>query len=162
MSEQEQQEQPGQQQSKPPEPEIDLTPYERFLVHDKWQNRIKVQETQLIKVFYQAARYMEELHRKQLQQVNERVEDSVAYSVLNKPYLARTVHHQLAAIIKRYLPKIEKENPALAAELQPAIAEANLIEKLAAKLAEDVSNSRERGNVRFVDNLTPRKVAGTT
>src|SRR4051812_27515212 len=116
--------QPSLIQPEPPEPPEDLTPYQKFVKHDKYQNRITVTGTQLIQEFIQAAKYMEEIHRKQLQDVDSRLTS-------NMGRISRTLHHQVAAIISRYLPNIRLADEQLAGKLQAAVTEAEKIEKLA-------------------------------
>jgi hypothetical protein len=134
---------------RPAEPE-DLTPYQKFVKHDRYQNRITVSGTLLIETFIKAAKYMEEIHRKQLQDVDTRLTN-------NAGRISRTLHHQLAAIICRYMPNIKLADEKLAGELQVAVNEAEKIELLAQQMMDEINQARTRGNVRFVDSVMPAK-----
>jgi 3-methyladenine DNA glycosylase AlkD len=158
---------PAQPQPEQTEPAEDLTPYRRFIQHDTWQNRMKISGTELIAKFWQVVPYMEDIHRKQFEQVNERLLETGSSSKLTKPYIARTVHHQVATIIKRYLPVIKaqprpwtQEIDTLVNSLEAAVDEAAKIEKVASQMMDEVAKTRGRGNVRFVESLTMPKKAG--
>lgn len=135
----------------PPEQPEDLSAYQQFIKHDKYRNTIAVSGTQLLQQFTSTPPYMEEIHRKQLLDLDDRM---VRHRNSN---VSRTAHYQVAAIINRYLPKIKVENPRLASLLELAVAEANKIELLCSQLMDEVQRNRTMGNVRFVKQLVPPK-----
>lgn len=148
------------EQPTPPNEHEDLTPYRRFIQHDTWKNQMKIVDSQLAAIFMRATPYMESIHVAQFKTVQERYRES-STSKLSQPYISRTVHHQVAAIIKRYLPNIaaQAEAAELVATLEAAVTEADKIEKMAKAMLDDAAKSRGRGNIKFVDSLTPTKAA---
>ncbi len=145
---------PGQQPQPEPEQPEDLTPYQDFIKHDKYRNSIAVSKTQLLAHFHKAAPYMEDIHRKQIVDLDARLAKSYNGTV------SRTAHHQVAAIVTRYMHRVQESNVELAEQLKAALVQADKIELLCSSIMEETNQSRTRGNIRFVKELVPTRKVG--
>lgn len=132
------------------EPE-DLSAYMQYIKHDNYRNTISVSGTQLLLHFHKSAPYMEDIHRKQLVDLESRMTKHQNRNV------SRTAHCQVSAIVNRYLPKIKEQNTSLAADLQMSVDEARKIETLCGRIMDEAQRKRTMGNVRFVKELVPPK-----
>lgn len=130
-----------------------LDEYQKFIKHDTWRNVIAVSKTKLLELFIKAAVVMEDIHRKQLVDLYERMEKLS----LEKVSVSRTTHNQIASIVKRYLTPLQEGQPELHAKLLPALEEAAKIEQLCERIMETSQRQRAKGNVRFVKQLAGTK-----
>lgn len=136
------------------QPEVDdLEPVKQFVKHDTWRNVIAVSKTKLLAVFVRATIVMEELHRKQLLELFNRMERLH----VDKVSVSRTTHNQIASILKRYLEAIKAHSEELHDQVVAAIEEARKIEKLCEQIMEDSQRQRTKGNVRFVKQLIGKR-----
>lgn len=91
-----------------PNPDKVIDPYGRhpldeFIHQDRTtlRNTTYIKNTQLLATFQDTRQYMEELHKRVITEVQEKFRWNQK--------LARTMHTQLAAVVKRYLPIIEEK-----------------------------------------------------
>ena len=152
---------PDSQPALPPEPE-DLTLYDRFLEVQSYRNVIRIKNSHLLSIFMQVFPFCDDLHKRALKELDQRVSDNRSHGKDDK-FLARTSHHQLYTIIKRYVPKIAEANELeLAEQVRLAVLEAEKIGNRARQKYEEILSSRNRdGNVKFVKSLKPPKTATT-
>lgn len=132
-----------------PEPE-NLDEYQQFVKHDTWRNVIAISKTKLLDLFIQAAVVMEDIHRKQLIDLHQRMKQLDA----EKVSVSRTTHNQIATIVKRYLAALQETQAGLHEKLLPALEQAAKIELLCERIMESSQRQRAKGNVKFVKKLT--------
>lgn len=92
--------------------------------------------------------YLEEVHRNALANMERKIKDSSNYE------LARTDHEQLTSLVAGLIPVAKEVAPNSAKILERCVFQARQLDLTAKRLWKEYRESRERGNVRFVDKLS--------
>jgi len=141
---------PPQQDKEAYDPEL----YDKFLVHNKYRRSFTVINTELLRCFMNTTRYMQPLHSRPLEKIDE---ERSRGSREDANGVSRTTHAQIAAIIKRYLAEIAKRDEELLPVVTSAIAQAEQIERRAKERADALQRDTAGGNVKFVKKITQPK-----
>ena len=135
----------------PATPPVDLAQFDQFLRHETYRNTFTVSGSELIEVFHDALSYVSDLHRKPFEEAEKRLRNTDRDG---RRGIARTVHAQLAAILRRYDGVLKNSlAPEKYQRILTAIEQAQYIEQRAKERADAVTDTRMRGNVRFVKKI---------